>query len=167
MIDRVQLGAGKHSVLLVDDDHFIREIGCLAVRQIGVEAFEASSLTEAVNVLTSHGRISLVISDVQMPGGSGVELLNRMKQDETWSSIPFALMTGGPLSDLPVGVLVLRKPFVTLQVQCVVVANLGGMCPKADRGSGINKLGPCDPERCDIYVNEWSPMAQLRGSQAC
>ena len=74
MIDRVQLNAGKRSVLVVDDDHFIREIGCLAVRLIGFEAREASSLTEAVNVLTS-GRISLVISDVQMPGGSGVELL--------------------------------------------------------------------------------------------
>ena len=166
MIDRVQLNAGKRSVLVVDDDHFIREIGCLAVRLIGFEAREASSLTEAVNVLTS-GRISLVISDVQMPGGSGVELLNRMKQDETWSSIPFALMTGGPLENLPVGVLVLRKPFVTLQVQCVVVASLGGMCPKAARGSGTNKLGPCDPERCDIYVNEWSPMVPLRSSEAC
>jgi len=166
MIDRIQADSGKRSVLLVDDDRFIREIGGLAVRQIGFEALEASSLPEAMNILTAHGRISLVISDVQMPGGSGIELLNRMKLDETWSSIPFALMTGGPLSDLPTGVLVLCKPFLPLQIQCVVVANLGGMCPKAARCSGVKKIGPCDPERCNIYVNEWSPTVQLRSSEA-
>ena len=158
MDDNGLAGEGKGSVLLVDDDPHILKVGCKAIRQIGFEAREASSLSEAVEVLTSHRRISLVISDVQMPGGSGVELLSKMEGDSDWSSIPIALMTGGPLSDLPAGVLVLVKPFRPLQLQCVVVANLGGKCPKAALDTGVDKLGACSPESCDIYGNEWSPM---------
>ena len=167
MNDRVLANAGKRSVLLVDDDQFIRNIGSLAVRQIGFDVCEASSLSEAVNILKAHGRISLVISDVQMPGGSGVELLTRMKQDKSWCSIPIALMTGGPIENLPAGVIVLAKPFQRSQIQCVVVANLGGMCPKLAQGSSFHQLGPCNPANCNVHVNEWSPMVRLRQSEAC
>jgi len=167
MNDRVLVSAGMRSVLLVDDDHFIRNIGSLAVRQIGFDVYEASNVSEAVDVLTSHGRISLVISDVQMPGGSGVELLMRMKQDKSWRSIPIALMTGGPLENLPEGVLVLAKPFQHSQIQCLVVANLGGRCPKMAQGSGFHVLGPCNPSNCNLHVNEWSPIVRLRQSEAC
>jgi DNA-binding NtrC family response regulator len=97
-------GEGKGSVLLVDDDPHILRVGLIAVRRIGFDALEASSLTEAVDVLTNHGRIGLVISDIQMPGGSGVDLFNRMKSVRNWASIPVAFMTGYTLSDLPAGV---------------------------------------------------------------
>ena len=123
MDDQVLAEATKKSVLIVDDDPHILKMGCRTIRKMGFDAFEASNLTEAVNVLTSHVRIGLVISDVQMPGGSGVELLNRMKQDEHWPSIPVVLMTGGPLCNLPDGVIVLAKPFGSLQFRCVLAAS--------------------------------------------
>ena len=151
---QVLVETSKKSVLIVDDDPHILKMGCRTIRQMGFEAFEASNLTEAVNVLTSPVRIGLVISDVQMPGGSGVDLLNRMKQDKSWCSIPIALMTGGPLLNLPSGVLVLVKPFGNLQFRCALVSNLGGMCPGVAQDSGHKRLGPCSPLRCDIFLSE-------------
>lgn len=152
MVDQILAESSKKSVLIVDDDPHILKIGCRTIRRMGFDALEASNLTEAVSILTSHVRINLVISDVQMPGGSGVELLDRMKQHDSWHSIPVALMTGGSLSNLPEGVLVLVKPFGNQQFRCVLIANLGGTCPKGALGS-LDQLGACSPTHCDIFLS--------------
>jgi CheY-like chemotaxis protein len=126
---RNQAQGSARSILIVDDDALILGIGCRAIRQIGFEVYSAGNMLGALNYLTSNKSIGLVISDVQMPQGSGLDLYDRMKMDKRWSAIPFALMTGGSLSNLPGGVFVLPKPFRPLQNCCVVIAHLGGQCP--------------------------------------
>ncbi len=158
----------KKSVLIVDDDPSILGIACRAVRKMGFEVCSAGTMLEALNCLTSDERIGLVISDVQMPKGSGLDLFNAMKCDNRWCSIPFALMTGGPLVDLPAGVFVLPKPFRALQICCIVIANLGGPCPAPHRQGDVpvrphtrlvldsQSIGgeqfPCRPQSCEVFL---------------
>ena len=138
--------------MIVDDDPHILKMVRRTICKMGFDALEAGSVTEAVDVLTNHGRISLVISDIQMPGGSGVDLFNRMKSDRNWASIPIVLMTGCPLPNLPAEVLILAKPFGNLQFRCVLVAHLGGACPKATQDGVHNQLGACRPASCNIFL---------------
>lgn len=82
---------GKYAVLVVDDNqdlcHFIEESLSDDYR-----IFCAFSGEEALQVLDREN-ITLVVSDVMMPGISGLELCNRIKSDIRFSHIPVILLT--------------------------------------------------------------------------
>jgi len=67
------------SILIVDDEQLIREMLSSALSQEGFKCHEAANVDEAFSVLDKK-RIDLVISDIMMPGRSGVELLKDLKQ---------------------------------------------------------------------------------------
>ena len=83
----------KYRVLLVDDQREVR----LALRsaietlEFGIEVVDVPSGEEALLVLSS-GTFDLLISDVRLPGITGLELLNKIKKLE--SEIKIILMTG-------------------------------------------------------------------------
>ncbi len=62
--------------MIVEDEESVRD---LFAESLGsrYECFTAANVNEAINLLSSH-EFSLVISDVQMPGLSGIELLRRI-----------------------------------------------------------------------------------------
>lgn len=62
-------------VLVVDDDRIIVESLCELLRVEGYAAFPAVSLTEAIRTLDREP-IDLILTDVNMPGGNGFELLH-------------------------------------------------------------------------------------------
>ncbi len=64
-------------VLIVDDDHSLRKSLSRLVTRDGHTADEASGTDEAFEKLET-GTFQAVITDVQMPGGSGIELLQMM-----------------------------------------------------------------------------------------
>jgi len=66
-----QLGQGR--VLLVDDEPLLLRSMVKLVRSLGYEVFQAASSEQALEVL-SREAIDLVLSDVTMPGISGIEL---------------------------------------------------------------------------------------------
>lgn len=124
-------GEGMKSVLVVDDDAVVLSFTARAIGRLGLEVIRVASALEAMQALEANTQICLVVSDVQMPQMSGVELHNAMCKDLRWRSIPRILMTGGEVDNLPPDVLVLRKPFSVSQIRCMVVALLGGTCPLA------------------------------------
>ena len=79
------------SILVVDDNedlcHFIEE--CL-MNQYEIHC--AYDGEQALRVLESTD-IDLIVSDVMMPGISGLELCNRVKSDIRFSHIPFIMLT--------------------------------------------------------------------------
>lgn len=77
-------------ILVVEDDNDLREALCDTLRFAGYEALEARNASQALKTLV-RGEIHLVISDVQMAGMDGHELLHQTKK--RWPEIPFVLIT--------------------------------------------------------------------------
>lgn len=68
----------KNRILIVDDELSMREFLSILVEGEGYEAVVAAHAEEALSQL-EDGVFDLVISDVQMPGLNGIELLARIK----------------------------------------------------------------------------------------
>ena len=62
------------AVLVVDDDLDVRAIAAQMFEILGLAVIEASSGPEALRLLAQHSEISVLFSDVRMPGMSGAEL---------------------------------------------------------------------------------------------
>jgi two-component system response regulator FlrC len=62
------------SILIVDDEVILREILSEALADAGWQIFEASGGFEALEILAKQS-IDLVLSDINMPDGSGFDLL--------------------------------------------------------------------------------------------
>jgi len=68
---------GSGLVLLVDDDELVRRSLGRTLRRQGFEVIQAESAEEALDHLR-RGRVDVILTDVHLPGISGVELLERV-----------------------------------------------------------------------------------------
>src|SRR3979490_434116 len=80
----------NESVLVVEDDATLREAVVRTLRAAGLSALAAPDAPGALELLQSE-EIALVISDVQMPGPDGYQLLSSIKQLRP--DLPVVLMT--------------------------------------------------------------------------
>lgn len=83
------------NILIVDDEEMIRELLSSALLQEGYICHQASNVDDAFLVLDEQ-KVDLVISDIMMPGRSGVELLRDLKKIDP--DITVLMITG--LSDM-------------------------------------------------------------------
>ncbi|MCF8060929.1 MAG: PAS domain S-box protein [Deltaproteobacteria bacterium] len=75
-----QARGGPETILLVDDEEIILEVGGRMLRQLGYRVLSAGSGAEALDVYGSHdGPIHLVIFDMIMPGMSGSEFFEGIR----------------------------------------------------------------------------------------
>jgi len=72
------MASDRWVVLVVDDDEDLREVVALDFTGKGFEVRTAASGDEAFDIV-QHAPVDLVISDVRMPFGDGIELLQRIK----------------------------------------------------------------------------------------
>ena len=80
------------TVLLVDDEPVVLQMQAAAVRHFGFEAIIAETAEEAAGLVRAH-RPSLVISDVQMPGEGGFDLIEGLEKTGL-KSMPVIYLTG-------------------------------------------------------------------------
>ncbi len=81
------------SVLLVDDDQDIREIGRLALQVVGgLQVWVAGSGNEALEAAAVH-RPDVVLLDVMMPELSGPETLVKLRSRSQTCDIPVVFLT--------------------------------------------------------------------------
>jgi CheY-like chemotaxis protein len=72
----------KPTVLLVDDEILIRVMIADALRDIGLAVIECGDADEALRVLRSGTSVSVVFTDVKMPGTmDGADLANVVKRE--------------------------------------------------------------------------------------
>jgi two-component system, cell cycle response regulator CpdR len=67
----------NHIVLVVDDDASVLEIIAGMLEDLGCETISAESGVEALDQLRRNERISILITDINMPGMDGHELAER------------------------------------------------------------------------------------------
>ena len=80
-------------VLVVEDEAPIREMLCFMLEQKGYEPVEAADFTEAV-ALVKEPYPELILLDWMIPGGSGIQFIKLMKQEELTRNIPIVMLTG-------------------------------------------------------------------------
>ncbi len=80
----------NESVLVVEDDAALREALIDTLRAAGLAATAAGDAAQALRLLEAEG-VALVISDVQMPGPNGYQLLTSIKRLRP--DLPVVLMT--------------------------------------------------------------------------
>lgn len=79
-------------ILVVDDDAMAGEMTGAVLEELGHEAVLAEDGLDAQQKLADDAAIELVVSDMNMPLCSGIELFRLLR--EQGSSLPFILLTG-------------------------------------------------------------------------
>ena len=124
------------SLLVVDDDATFREAVCRAARALGYAVEQAAGGAEALRFLAAEPP-DVLITDMIMPSGDGVELISAVKQ--SYPTVRILAVSGrgalGPLDLLnlarQLGVdATLAKPFSTEDL-FVTLAELVGRRPPA------------------------------------
>jgi DNA-binding response OmpR family regulator len=81
-----------HKILVVDDDADIRDLVATKLESSGYEVETAGDGVTGLELAANNG-YSLVISDVMMPGMSGVDMVRMMRSAEPPISVPVILLT--------------------------------------------------------------------------
>jgi CheY-like chemotaxis protein len=79
-------------ILVVDDDALACEMTAAVVESAGHEVLMAENAIEAMEKLAASPEIGMVISDMNMPLMSGIELFREMRSQGI--KLPFILLTG-------------------------------------------------------------------------
>lgn len=80
------------TLLVVDDEADLRDIVASELEFMGSRVLQAENIKSAEKLLLEN-KIDLVVSDIRMPGGTGVDLLNFIKHKNVMSP-PIILITG-------------------------------------------------------------------------
>jgi len=88
----------KRKVLVVDDNLDSVAIMRVILEGRGYEVAAAMSGTEALQFLQTE-TVDLVLLDIMMPVMSGIEVLQRIKQDPTLNALPVILVTAKAQDD--------------------------------------------------------------------
>jgi signal transduction histidine kinase len=79
-------------ILLVDDDHAVREVTSTTLRDLGYSVVEAGSGGAALDILAREPTIDLLIIDFAMPGMSGAEVARQARAKRP--TLPILFITG-------------------------------------------------------------------------
>jgi two-component system chemotaxis response regulator CheY len=85
-------------ILVVDDSINIRQIICENLRRLGFLRIESSpDANDAFGKLVQYSKspqpFTLVLSDLNMPGPSGLDFLKQVRETEKFKQLPFILVT--------------------------------------------------------------------------
>jgi len=116
-VDRLtDLPGGTETVLLVEDEDTVRNLGVRILEQLGYRVMQARNGTEAIALAQGYGdRINLLLTDVVMPGMNGSELARQLVLHQPEMKV---LFTSGYTDEaishrgvLDVGVSFIGKPY--------------------------------------------------------
>jgi CheY-like chemotaxis protein len=84
----------RHVILIVDDDHDLRESLREILEEEGFETIGASNGKEALDLLQSgQPRPRVILLDIMMPVMTGLEMVDRLRRAGPLASTPVVLMT--------------------------------------------------------------------------
>ena len=70
----------EKTILIVDDEPDIREVLGISLMDMGYRILEAENATQAFDVFVKENP-PIVVTDIKMPGGDGIELLRKIKHE--------------------------------------------------------------------------------------
>lgn len=87
------------NILVVDDDPLAAAMVAAVLEALGHTVLQAENAIDAAEQLNAHSNIALVVSDMNMPMVSGIDLFRELRAQG--NLMPFILLTG----DAPEGLL--------------------------------------------------------------
>ena len=117
--------------MVVDDMGVSRGLLIQAIEEMGVWKNQAENDGRAALTKLIADPVHLVLSDYNMPGMDGLELLAALRQNRTTSRIGFILVTGNPTAEIvtkgkALGVNnIIKKPFSTAGLQKCIESVVG------------------------------------------
>jgi CheY-like chemotaxis protein len=131
------------SILLIDDDHGVREVTATMLRDLGYQVHEAGSGGAALELLQREPAIDLLLVDFAMPGMSGADVARRAHSLRP--SLPAVFITGyadhsalGEISESRI----IGKPFQPEELARKVrsaLAGSGRLAQRTDAGSELHE----------------------------
>jgi DNA-binding NtrC family response regulator len=108
--------------LITDDDPTILNLATFILQRANYLCLKATHAMEALQILSDGPEVHALISDIRMPGMTGIELGHTVR--EIKKDMPILLMSGYPGADKDdsIGLLLqpkvdfLRKPFTPVQL---------------------------------------------------
>lgn len=82
----------KKSILIIEDDKFLRELIAKKLAKEGFKIFEAVDGEEGIRKVKEE-KPNLVLLDLILPGIDGFEVLSRMKEDPTLLAVPVIILS--------------------------------------------------------------------------
>ena len=115
----MQPNARKRPVVLLVEDEFLVRMGTrAAVEMAGFDVLEASDADEAIAILAVRNDVSLIFTDVHMPGSmDGLKLVHFIR--DRWPPVKVVATSGHARitdSDLPEGVRFVPKPYSAAEI---------------------------------------------------
>jgi CheY-like chemotaxis protein len=105
-------------VLVVEDEFLIRADAIAMIANGGFDVIEAANADEAITILESRNDITIVFTDVHMPGSmDGLKLAHAIR--DRWPPVKLVVTSGQtviPEDALPVGGRFLRKPYQPFEI---------------------------------------------------
>src|SRR5438034_8708394 len=101
------------TILIVEDDELVRELGVEFLSDAGFEILEASNGEEALSLLETNPNITVLFTDINMPGPlDGIALASIAAVQ--WPHLAIIIGSGNVLprsGGLPRGITFIRKPY--------------------------------------------------------
>jgi PAS domain S-box-containing protein len=117
-------------VLVVDDEELVRQVVADELRDGGFDVVEADGGEEALHIITTNPRVSVLVSDLAMPGMTGNVLIREAHRRRP--GLPAILLTGYAGDAIPSGdrehdesYILLHKPITGAQLVGQVNGLLG------------------------------------------
>jgi CheY-like chemotaxis protein len=112
---------------VVEDETFLRMNAVDMIESVGFEVLEAATADEAIRILEARGDISIVFTDIQMPGSmDGLKLARAVRG--RWPPIKIVATSGHinvTKDDLPEGGRFLPKPYSWSQLASTLQQLIG------------------------------------------
>ena len=86
------------TVLIVDDEIAIRDMLRMALELAEYRCLEAENIQAAYTLIVDD-RPDIILLDWMLPGGSGLELLRRLKREDSFREIPVVMLTAKTTED--------------------------------------------------------------------
>lgn len=113
-------------ILVVEDEALIRLSVANSLRDLGWEVLEAANAAEALHAMDQRGGISVVFTDIDMPGAmNGLGLARTVS--ERWPVVMIVITSGmnEPSTDeLPAGAKFVPKPYIPEVLSAELYASL-------------------------------------------
>jgi CheY-like chemotaxis protein len=88
-------------ILVADDDRVLSQLVCAIVREAGHTPIAAFDAMQALMFAMRPPMPALIILDINMPGGTGLEALKKLKLSARTAPIPVVVLSGSDEADMP------------------------------------------------------------------